>query len=273
MHAVVRAAYAAALRGSGRRLLATHPRRRAAVRVVGTPLTRTGSLGGRGGGGGSGGVWSHLEQQLVTRSFSSAARDNNGGHHTDGAPQSDTYADGAAAVASSAADAAVPAAATAVSAPADGAAGLAAAGAAPGGGGGNLEEPAGARGGAELDDHLEPRGFGGGVRPGGVSGSVDGEEDTSVYVEDMKPSEVIRQLDRHIVGQKDAKRAVAIALRNRWRRQRLPEGMRREIVPRNMLMIGPTGCGKTEIARRLSQLLDAPFVKVEATKFTEVSWA
>jgi hypothetical protein len=78
------------------------------------------------------------------------------------------------------------------------------------------------------------------------------------------PSQVIAELNKHIVGQLEAKRAVAIALRNRWRRQRLPELMRREIVPRNILMIGPTGCGKTEIARRLSQMLDAPFVKVRA---------
>jgi len=103
---------------------------------------------------------------------------------------------------------------------------------------------------------------------------VDGDdnEESKAHVEDMKPREVIEELNRNIVGQMDAKRAVAIALRNRWRRQQLPEHMRREIVPRNMLMIGPTGCGKTEIARRLSQLMDAPFVKVEATKFTEVGF-
>ncbi len=75
---------------------------------------------------------------------------------------------------------------------------------------------------------------------------------------------MIAELNKHVVGQLEAKRAVAIALRNRWRRQRLPELMRREIVPRNILMIGPTGCGKTEIARRLSQMLDAPFIKVRA---------
>ena len=86
------------------------------------------------------------------------------------------------------------------------------------------------------------------------------------------PREIVSELDRFIVGQGDAKRAVAIALRNRWRRQQLPEALREEVVPKNILMIGPTGVGKTEIARRLAKLAQAPFLKVEATKFTEVGY-
>ena len=88
----------------------------------------------------------------------------------------------------------------------------------------------------------------------------------------MTPQEIVSELDRHIVGQVDAKRAVAIALRNRWRRQQVDEKLRGEITPKNILMIGPTGVGKTEIARRLARLADAPFIKVEATKFTEVGY-
>ena len=88
----------------------------------------------------------------------------------------------------------------------------------------------------------------------------------------MTPQEIVSELDRHIVGQQAAKRAVAIALRNRWRRQQVDAGLRSEITPKNILMIGPTGVGKTEIARRLARLADAPFIKVEATKFTEVGY-
>ncbi len=88
----------------------------------------------------------------------------------------------------------------------------------------------------------------------------------------LTPKEIVAELDKHIVGQADAKRAVAIALRNRWRRSRLPEELRQEVTPKNILMIGPTGVGKTEIARRLAKLADAPFIKVEATKFTEVGY-
>jgi ATP-dependent HslUV protease ATP-binding subunit HslU len=89
---------------------------------------------------------------------------------------------------------------------------------------------------------------------------------------DMTPREIVHELNKHIIGQDDAKRAVAIALRNRWRRMQLPEELRAEITPKNILMIGPTGVGKTEIARRLAKLANAPFIKVEATKFTEVGY-
>src|ERR1700757_3892671 len=88
----------------------------------------------------------------------------------------------------------------------------------------------------------------------------------------FSPREIVSELDRYIIGQHEAKRAVAIALRNRWRRQQLPESLREEVLPKNILMIGPTGVGKTEIARRLAKLAQAPFLKVEATKFTEVGY-
>ena len=88
----------------------------------------------------------------------------------------------------------------------------------------------------------------------------------------MTPQAIVEALDKHIIGQAAAKRAVAIALRNRWRRQQVAEPLKSEITPKNILMIGPTGVGKTEIARRLAKLADAPFIKVEATKFTEVGY-
>ena len=88
----------------------------------------------------------------------------------------------------------------------------------------------------------------------------------------LTPRQIVQELDKHIVGQDAAKRAVAIALRNRWRRMQVQEPLRQEITPKNILMIGPTGVGKTEIARRLARLANAPFVKVEATKFTEVGY-
>src|SRR5690606_32329963 len=88
----------------------------------------------------------------------------------------------------------------------------------------------------------------------------------------MTPGEIVSELDKHIVGQDRAKRSVAVAMRNRWRRQQVAEPLRNEIVPKNILMIGPTGVGKTEIARRLAKLADAPFIKIEATKFTEVGY-
>lgn len=91
-------------------------------------------------------------------------------------------------------------------------------------------------------------------------------------MQELTPQQIVAELDKHIIGQDNAKRAVAIALRNRWRRMQVPEGLRNEITPKNILMIGPTGVGKTEIARRLARLANAPFIKVEATKFTEVGY-
>lgn len=96
--------------------------------------------------------------------------------------------------------------------------------------------------------------------------------ETAAQIRDLTPREIVAELDRYIVGQHDAKRAVAIAIRNRWRRQQLPEELRQEVSPKNILMIGPTGVGKTEIARRLAKLTGAPFIKVEATKYTEVGY-
>ena len=97
------------------------------------------------------------------------------------------------------------------------------------------------------------------------------KEDNS-YISSLSPREIVSELDRYIVGQNKAKRAVAIALRNRWRRQALTGEMKDEVLPKNILMIGPTGVGKTEISRRLSKLAEAPFIKVEATRFTEVGY-
>src|SRR4051812_37060693 len=88
----------------------------------------------------------------------------------------------------------------------------------------------------------------------------------------LTPRQIVSELDKYIVGQQDAKRAVAVAIRNRWRRQQLPEPMRQDVAPKNIIMIGPTGVGKTEIARRLAGLVSAPFIKVEATKYTEVGY-
>src|SRR5699024_4717719 len=98
--------------------------------------------------------------------------------------------------------------------------------------------------------------------------ATDGQE----AVQQLTPREIVSELDRHIIGQDQAKRSVAIALRNRWRRMQLDDTIRSEITPKNILMIGPTGVGKTEIARRLAKLAKAPFIKVEATKFTEVGY-
>src|SRR5256886_12089741 len=96
--------------------------------------------------------------------------------------------------------------------------------------------------------------------------------DETPHLDDLTPREIVRELDKHVVGQADAKRAVAIALRNRIRRQKLPPEMAEEVMPKNILMIGPTGVGKTELARRLARLSNSPFLKVKASKFTEVGY-
>src|SRR5437868_10462963 len=101
---------------------------------------------------------------------------------------------------------------------------------------------------------------------------LPGSTDDALDTEKLTPKQIVFELDKYIVGQHAAKRAVAIALRNRWRRQQLPADMREEIAPKNIIMIGPTGVGKTEIARRLARLTHSPFLKVEASKFTEVGY-
>src|SRR5438046_7505825 len=108
--------------------------------------------------------------------------------------------------------------------------------------------------------------------PGSNGAAPAGETEMLPALDDMTPREIVAELDKYIVGQNAAKRAVAVALRNRYRRRLLPEDLRDEVIPKNILMIGPTGVGKTEIARRLAHLAHAPFVKVEATKFTEVGY-
>src|SRR5947209_11756508 len=97
-------------------------------------------------------------------------------------------------------------------------------------------------------------------------------EEAEVILDDLTPREIVSELDKYVVGQHEAKRAVAIALRNRMRRQKLPPELAEEIMPKNIIMIGPTGVGKTEIARRLARLANSPFLKVEASKFTEVGY-
>jgi ATP-dependent HslUV protease ATP-binding subunit HslU len=108
--------------------------------------------------------------------------------------------------------------------------------------------------------------------PGGGAGATEPAADAPPSVDELRPAQIVSRLDEFIIGQDGAKRAVAVALRNRLRRQRLPEAMRAEVIPKNILMIGPTGVGKTEIARRLARLTRSPFIKVEATKFTEVGY-
>src|SRR5271167_4334281 len=106
--------------------------------------------------------------------------------------------------------------------------------------------------------------------PNGTGQTEEGE--LLPALDDMTPREIVAELDKYIIGQTAAKRAVAVAIRNRWRRQQLAPEMRKDITPKNIIMIGPTGVGKTEIARRLAQLVGAPFLKIEATKYTEVGY-
>src|SRR4030065_2683037 len=98
------------------------------------------------------------------------------------------------------------------------------------------------------------------------------EEEKDQFTKLLTPREIVLELDKYIIGQDEAKRSVAIALRNRWRRQQVPKDLRDEIAPKNIIMIGPTGVGKTEIARRLARMDNSPFLKIEATKFTEVGY-
>ena len=101
---------------------------------------------------------------------------------------------------------------------------------------------------------------------------LEDESKDSMWLDELTPTQIVSELDKYIVGQDDAKKAVAIVLRNRWRRQRVEDEMRQEIAPSNLILIGTTGVGKTEIARRLARLAGAPFLKVEASKFTEVGY-
>src|SRR5687767_7524556 len=106
----------------------------------------------------------------------------------------------------------------------------------------------------------------------GEDGSAEVQLEEPMWLDELTPRQIVLELDKYIVGQEEAKKSVAIALRNRWRRQKVSEDLRDEIIPGNLILIGPTGVGKTEIARRLARLAGAPFVKVEASKFTEVGY-